>query len=371
MNPNTTAIRACTAAGSYRWLTSLLLLAAGSLASLSCSGCKSVHWSKAEFNRGAEQSAKEGMPFGEPKRLVVIWRDAVYEHVATRPARGFGGRFYFYDSESKPVRVEGELIVYAFDDTEGSASKSETADRKYVFRAEELQSHYSETALGPSYSFWLPWDEAGGVRMSVALIPVFKSKEGKLVTGDQSVNVLSGKAPPNREKERIVADGGQIREISSAWEDLRSKQLEKAGFTGDEEENANVIMTARSVKSTTTTIPVPKGSALTSARSVPQAGASNDGAANTGADAGSSNRWTVIPPASPNRSDSGSSSGTAGAASAESGFSAPTSGKSGGSEPAPGVSAPPSSRRGQNPEPTPSFQGWADFKNPMERKSGR
>ncbi len=42
--------------------------------------------------------------------------------------RGFGGRIYFYNDRSQAVPVDGELVVYGFDDTarhNGSLVKQE------------------------------------------------------------------------------------------------------------------------------------------------------------------------------------------------------------------------------------------------------
>jgi hypothetical protein len=122
--------------------------------------------------------------------LVVIWKDAVYEHPAVPPTRGIGGRLYFYDSEDNPIKVDGEVVVYGFDDTAGD-DKTE-ADKKYVFKQENFASHYNATALGPSYSIWLPWDKLGGKEVSISLIPVFRDASGKVIRSGQTVCVLPG-----------------------------------------------------------------------------------------------------------------------------------------------------------------------------------
>lgn len=158
-----------------------------------CSGCKSVHWSKSDtlglWAKKPKKSKTEEV--GVPERMVVAWKDSVYEEQGIPMSRGFGGRFYFYDQENLPIQVDGELVIYGFDDSR--VEKSNQADYKFVFTKEQLAQHFSESVLGPSYSIWLPWDAVGGEAKQVSLIPVFKASTGKIVRGDQTVNSLQGK----------------------------------------------------------------------------------------------------------------------------------------------------------------------------------
>lgn len=325
-------------------------------------GCKSVHWSKAEYNSGAERAAKaakDGKAFGTPTRMVAIWRDAVYEQSGIRPARGFGGRFYFYDAESKPVRVNGELIVYAFDEnTHTGGRKKQSADRKYVFQSDELQQHFSETALGPSYSFWIPWGDVGGERMSVALIPVLKSEEGTMIRGDQTVNILSGRAPETTADARIVADGGQIQQISEAKGVIRDRNLQQAGFVEGEENSANVVQIQNSIRKTTT-FEIPPGSSLNkSGYSAP--GPQTAAPSSPGPEAAAPSRSGENPkPGSPQSSSRRSPSHSPASAAT------PPAGR-----PAGTVTERESAVRSSD---SPAFRGWSDFKTPLERRaeSGR
>ena len=122
--------------------------------------------------------------------MAVIWNFGVYEKPGTPSVRGLGGRIYFYDANNNAVTAEGELTVYGFDDDNGTQTKP---DKKFVFRESEFQSHFSESALGGSYSVWIPWDKVGGYRKSVTLLPVFKTKDGDIIRSEQSINLLAGK----------------------------------------------------------------------------------------------------------------------------------------------------------------------------------
>ncbi len=182
----------------------LLSLISGSLCVVALTGCKSegVSWTKAKDPFAKKDANKVVEPkLAVPERMVVIWKDAVYEHPAMEATRGIGGRVYFYDGEDNPIKVDGEIVVYGFDDTSGGG-KAE-ADKKFVFKQESLAGHYNATALGPSYSIWLPWDKKGSKELSVSLIPVFRDASGKVVRSGQTVCVLPG---PETEKRKDMAN---------------------------------------------------------------------------------------------------------------------------------------------------------------------
>ncbi len=148
-----------------------------------------------DFSKVAESLDPYGpkTEYGEPVRMVALWSDAVLSQPGSKPVRGFGGRIYFYNAENKPVRVEGKLVVYAYDDS-SEDERHLNAQRKFEFREEDLPKHYSESELGPSYSVWLPWDELGGEQMELSLLPVFITKSGRTVAGQHALSVLPGKS---------------------------------------------------------------------------------------------------------------------------------------------------------------------------------
>ena len=146
-----------------------------------------------------------------PARLAAIWSDAMYTQPGQPPTRGFGGRLYFYNAKDKPVPVVGQLVVYAYDDSQ-DGTPSKTPSRKFAFTPEQFTQHYSATELGASYSVWLPWDPVGGVRKSISLLPVFTATSGQVVMGELSLNVLPGKTPESPES----APKGHSAPLSSA-----------------------------------------------------------------------------------------------------------------------------------------------------------
>jgi hypothetical protein len=223
------------------WRIAILCVALGATA-----GCQTT-------SLNTLKSAKDKLPFvGEDKpkvveseyqqaeKLVAIWSDAMYTQPGAKPTRGFGGRFYFYNGEGKAVPVEGQLVVYAYDDSQQDQA-ADKPSRKYVFTPEQLTEHYSPSDLGASYSFWIPWDELGGVQKAVSLLPVFTSPSGKVVMGQQSLNVLPGKVPemiePSRQGgfESLSSDSEQgVRQVSYQDRRQSGQRPTDVAYQGDQ-----------------------------------------------------------------------------------------------------------------------------------------
>ena len=203
------------------------LLVASLLTGLICwSGCSSV--SKFNPNHTRQIPSMDARPelpkielpsltgekkirYGKPVAMAVIWKDTVYSTVQAGATRGFGGRFYFYDAKGNPVRVDGDLHVYGFDDS-GEEFDRARPDRKLTYRREEFQGHFSETDLGPSYSVWVPWDKVGGYRKTISLLPVFKPAEGEICQGGLDLVVLPGlPTAEDQEAQRLEEMADEIR----------------------------------------------------------------------------------------------------------------------------------------------------------------
>ena len=129
---------------------------------------------------------------GTPVRMLGNWTDTVLYREGQKPQRGFGGRVLFYEEKNaKPVLVEGQMVVYAFDETNRSPQDTKPT-RRYVFPTEEMPNLMSKSDLGASYSFWLPWDDAGGPQADISLVCRFEPKGGPVVVSEQTRHRLPG-----------------------------------------------------------------------------------------------------------------------------------------------------------------------------------
>lgn len=174
-----------------------VLAAAMSVASV---GCQSLR--KSDSPRLVEKlDIPNGVPWkgdkkpkpGTPARVVATWKDAVLQQPGQPAQRGFGGRLFFYNSkEAEPIPVEGQLVVYAFDETAREPTDNKPT-RRYVFPPEQFKLHQSESEFGVSYSFWLPWDMAPGAATDVSLIARFEPiKGGAMIVSEQATPRLPG-----------------------------------------------------------------------------------------------------------------------------------------------------------------------------------
>ena len=163
------------------------------LAMMVCSvGCAGLGKSSVRGPNAIKSMLSDDKPeFFSPSSMVAIWKPSTYEKPGTKSLRGFGGRFYFQDARNLPVKVDGTLTIYGYDDAEGEIAGK--ADRKFVFESSTFQKHHSTSGLGDSYSFWVPWDEVGGVERTITLIPVFKSADGKIPESKPATLRLPGK----------------------------------------------------------------------------------------------------------------------------------------------------------------------------------
>ena len=152
---------------------------------------KKLSWSKTDKISSSK--------FEQPTRMVVLWSPTVLTQPGQPATRGFGGRIYFYNEKSQAIPVEGQLVVYAYNDSrlaglgQPNAKGGHTEpDRKFAFTNEQFATHFSPTELGPSYSVWIPWDALGGAQVELSLVPVFTTPNGQIVMGQSSRNLLKG-----------------------------------------------------------------------------------------------------------------------------------------------------------------------------------
>lgn len=164
---------------------------------------------------------REGMPY----RITCTWTDTVMSQPGKPSQRGFGGRIMFYEANEKdPIKVDGQLIVYAFDETDREPTDNKPT-RRYVFPPEQVPLHMSKTEIGASYSFFLPWDEAGGPRTEVSLICRFEPKGGAVIGSEQTRQVLPGKLVLNGKKEPLkVPEGVPMRPALQTLQSVQAKR---------------------------------------------------------------------------------------------------------------------------------------------------
>ena len=171
-----------------------------------------------------------------------MWSFTVLQQPGQPGVRGYGGRLMFYDADDKPMKIDGTLTVYAFDARSEDPGQA-VPERKFVFLPRDLPKHYSESKLGHSYSFWLPWDEVGGPERQIVLATRFESKNGEVLLSAPSRQILPG-AQPNANKE--AASSGIAAVSPSTPNDVR---------LASHQEDLSEGVPSRSIASTTIDLP--------------------------------------------------------------------------------------------------------------------
>jgi hypothetical protein len=182
------------------------------------------------FDGDEEDEPEEGIPV----RLVGAWTDTVMSKPGQPSQRGFGGRLMFYgEKNEKPILVEGQLVVYAFDEA-GREPTNNKPTRRYVFPADQMKLHMSKSDIGATYSFWLPWDNVGGPKANVSLICRFEPKGGAVITGEQTRHILPGTmvattAGGTAPQAAQVPEGEPMRPAQLTLEELQSRRQQVHG----------------------------------------------------------------------------------------------------------------------------------------------
>lgn len=169
---------------------------------VACTGCSTgkSKWKFAKLHRPEFLGGEPVVPDPEvPSRLVATWTDTVLNKVGQPSQRGFGGRLIFFKEDSQdPVRVDGQLVIYAFDETDRAPHETQPS-RRYIFPREEFARHESPSKVGASYSVWLPWDDVGGPQKKISLIARFEPEGGAILLGEQTRHLLPGVSQPEQQ----------------------------------------------------------------------------------------------------------------------------------------------------------------------------
>lgn len=172
----------------------------------------------------AQFDMRKNIPWGEtllgeqekpPGKLICMWTDTVMRQGDLPARRGFGGRLMFMGTDGKPVKVAGELVVYAYNEV-GRDPNSNVPDCKFVFTQDQFDKHYSKSPAGHSYSFWLPWDAAGSAQADVSLIARFTPVEGGTVVSEPSRVLLPGTALPPGAAQAMAGGGARKLGVAQA-----------------------------------------------------------------------------------------------------------------------------------------------------------
>ncbi|MEO2036645.1 MAG: hypothetical protein ABGZ35_31600 [Planctomycetaceae bacterium] len=191
------------------------------------------------FEPNIAQMFKKEPEIQTPHQMIPLWTDTVLHQSGKKSVRGCGGRFMFYTGDSKEgIRVEGAVTVYVWDDSRSSQQRK--PDRKYIFPAENIQKHYSKSRVGHSYSFWIPWDDAGSDRAELSIVTRFIGRDGTDITTPASKVILPG---PISMPDAQMATGDQN---DGDGEDANNEGIQQVSWDRKQRRRSSVRRTLRS-----------------------------------------------------------------------------------------------------------------------------
>jgi len=177
------------------WLVLSCVMAIGS-------GCSSV--GALSKLPGMAKKIPEAKPNDPVVEIVGLWQPAKGKGLDDLPTRGFAGQIMFFTRGQKsPVKIDGDVRVYVFDDT-GTREEQAKPVHQFDFVDGAWNGYLYDVNVGPSYYVFIPYTRDGSMQTNCTLRVRLEQKSGGTVYSEVANVVLSGspreeKAPePNR-----------------------------------------------------------------------------------------------------------------------------------------------------------------------------
>ncbi len=155
---------------------------------------------------------KQSLPEASKKDPVVeilgLWQPAEGTGLDGLPARGFAGQLLFFNRGSKsPVKVNGDIRIYVFDDY-GSVEDQSTPIDQFDFVEGTWQAHLHVGTLGPSYNVFIPYSRKANKNQAKCSLRVrLKPANGPTVFSEMVAVTLPG--PISEQMKRLAEQRSQ------------------------------------------------------------------------------------------------------------------------------------------------------------------
>jgi len=124
--------------------------------------------------------------------IICVWQPGEGTGLDGLPCRGFAGQILFFAlGEKAPVRVNGKVRVYVFDD-QGTQEEQERPIHQFDFDAKSFQSFLTQTNMGGAYQLFIPYTRKGSHSASCTLRVRYRPEEGSSVYSKMATIVLPG-----------------------------------------------------------------------------------------------------------------------------------------------------------------------------------
>lgn len=163
--------------------TSIPRWACGFAALLVASGCGSLDLNLTRGDRDVRAV----------KEIVCLWEPGEGVGLDGLPTRGFAGQLLFFKPGSDvPVRVDGDVRIYVFDD-QGTMAEQSRPLHEFDFPSAVWQAFAHDTNLGPAYQIFVPYTRKGHNFADCAIRVRFTAKDQLPVYSKMANVALSGR----------------------------------------------------------------------------------------------------------------------------------------------------------------------------------
>ncbi|WP_437228244.1 hypothetical protein SH661x_000799 [Planctomicrobium sp. SH661] len=152
---------------------------------MASSGCQM--WHQAKLSTAPMATAEH--PVVE---IICVWQPGEGTGMDGLPTRGFAGQILFFAmGEKVPVRVDGKVRIYVFDD-QGTEEEQQKPIHQFDFDSTAFQSFLTQTNLGTAYQLFIPYTRKGDMVANCTLRVRYSPDEGSSVYSKMATVTLPG-----------------------------------------------------------------------------------------------------------------------------------------------------------------------------------
>jgi len=163
--------------------------------------------------------------------IICVWQPGEGTGTDGLPCRGFAGQVLFFAmGEKAPVRVNGKVRVYVFDD-QGTEAEQELPIHQFDFDAVAFQNFLTNTNMGAAYQLFIPYTRKGTHAATCTLRVRYTPEEGSRVYSKMASLNLPGTSPrkPDEPIDADIAKRDRDAQIVSDLLQPASHEEEKSG----------------------------------------------------------------------------------------------------------------------------------------------
>lgn len=155
---------------------------------MSCMGCQLMNGMKlASFPEASVEH-----PVVE---IICVWQPGEGTGMDGLPCRGFAGQILFFAmGEKAPVKVDGKIRIYVFDD-QGTEAEQELPIHQFDFDATAFNNFLTSTNMGAAYQLFVPYTRKGTHGATCTLRVRYTPDEGASVYSKMATIILPGTNP--------------------------------------------------------------------------------------------------------------------------------------------------------------------------------